>query len=630
MPVPAVFRSSVAARAPVLLALAVLLVAAAGLVAPAPAAADAPAVRPVGVAPAAFGDDEVPLGEGDLGRPVRKVPAPAGRAGRAGTVGAGTGQRSVLVLRTYYDGEGWPALTDPEMSFYTVPEVQARVTGSSTSARAMYEAQSGGTVSLRGLSGPDADVSDWLHFAGPLPRKNGQCDSSAVAGTVLGAADERGIPWESYDHVVILFPYLPPSQCAWAGRAQVGGRVIWINGFLSQKIRDDVVDGAVIAHEVGHNLGLAHASSLACTQPGSDPATAVLTSTGCSLPVSASGYPSGSAAATLEYGDPFDMMGTVGYAFAWRGSELLSTWHRAQALELPAAGQQVATVAGSYTLSAASEPAGTRLIRIPRGTDPSLPELALEYRPAGSVFDAWGLEPGFSPMAGGVLVRLVPTITSSARSFLLDATPETRQSETGGSAPGSDFYDGFKAAWGDAALRAGRTLVDGPSGLRITVTAATATSASVTLSGGPLAPTAAPTPTPAAAASTPAPIAMPTPTGAPAPAVVATTTPRPSVTPTPMPRPAPRLVSPAPGRSGVIRLPSTRTVVVSFPGAGRVTASIGTRWSSTRSGSRVSFTLPRSAVARGTVQLRATRGALATPELAALRVRRGVLTFGAP
>jgi len=599
-------------RAVLLLALLCGLVGPGALAAEA-SAADAPSpVRIAGVTPRSTVDDEV-WGQGSTGRSA---------TARAGVTGAAIGQRALLVLRVYYDGEKWPAVGDPSMDQYSVSEVQKRLTTAATSSRAMLFAQSGGQLSITGMNGADADVSDWLTFPGTLPRDgNGQCNADAIRIQALAAATTAGLTPNLYDHVMIIFPLVSPLRdCPWAGLGQVGGHITWINGFYGSP-GQDLVDSGVAAHELGHNLGVSHASSLACTQTSADPATAILPSTTCQLPTSATNT-STTGVPTMEYGDPFDMMGTFGYGFPWRGTELMSTWHRAQLLELPEPQQQVVSTAGTYVLHAAGAADGLQLLRIARGTGaPATAELALEYRPAGTGFDRWDLDPVSWPPSGGVLVRLVPSLTTAAFSYLLDGTPETGQHYVG---PSNDdtFRIAFRAAWRDAGLQVGRTLIDQQSGVSVTVTAATADTATVHLTGGALSPV---TPTP-----TPAPTSAPTPAPTPTPAVSPTPTPTtaPGVVSTTPTLAAPQLLFPA-ARQGTARLTRTRRIVVSFPGAGRVTAAIGSSWFSARSSSTATFRLPRSAVSRTTVRLRATQGSLGVPVVATLRVRRGVLTFTA-
>lgn len=60
-----------------------------------------------------------------------------------------------------------------------------------------------------------------------------------------------GIDTTTYEHFVIM---LPSCNFVWAGLAYVGGGSAWINGATSSYQN-------VVIHELGHNLGLGHASS---------------------------------------------------------------------------------------------------------------------------------------------------------------------------------------------------------------------------------------------------------------------------------------------------------------------------------------------------------------------------------
>jgi len=110
------------------------------------------------------------------------------------------------------------------------------------------------------------------------------------------------------------------------------GRRTWVNGTLATSL---------VAHELGHNLGAHHANALRC---GQDASAATL----------------GGACTSIEYGDPFDAMGS--------GRALMSSWHRAQIGQLPA--DQQLRVRGSQTVSLTSSSAisqrATNLLLIPR------------------------------------------------------------------------------------------------------------------------------------------------------------------------------------------------------------------------------------------------------------------------
>ena len=119
-----------------------------------------------------------------------------------------------------------------------------------------------------------ASSTNWLTIAAPSG-----CDSGTIMNDAFSAATAAGWNLNAYDHLLVYFPYV--AACGWAGMAYIGWGRLWINGYL---------DTRVTVHELGHNLGLYHAHSVACTQAS----TAVPWSTSCTR---------------SEYGDPYDAMG---------------------------------------------------------------------------------------------------------------------------------------------------------------------------------------------------------------------------------------------------------------------------------------------------------------------------------
>ncbi|MCL2455873.1 MAG: hypothetical protein FWD18_11330, partial [Micrococcales bacterium] len=137
---------------------------------------------------------------------------------------------------------------------------------------AFWQSQSGGAAAMPW----SVSVRSWTTVAAP-----GSCSSAAMATLMTAALAANGMssPSSPRDHVMVYFPY--SSLCGWAGLAAVGGSYSWINGYNNTEI---------VAHELGHNLGLGHANTLRC------PGVALVMNL--------------SACADIEYGDVVDVMGS--------------------------------------------------------------------------------------------------------------------------------------------------------------------------------------------------------------------------------------------------------------------------------------------------------------------------------
>jgi hypothetical protein len=98
-------------------------------------------------------------------------------------------------------------------------------------------------------------------------------------GDAANAAQNAGYDVNSYNLYVVAFSYTP--NMGWAGLAYVGGSGALINGSFNI---------TVVAHELGHNYGLNHASFWRPT----DTTTPI------------------GQGSEVEYGDSFDMMGNSG------------------------------------------------------------------------------------------------------------------------------------------------------------------------------------------------------------------------------------------------------------------------------------------------------------------------------
>ena len=111
------------------------------------------------------------------------------------------------------------------------------------------------------------------------------------------------------------------------------GSGAWINGSMNLR---------VVAHELGHNYGVHHASSESCAD-ASVRVTLSATSANCS---------------SSEYGDPFTVMGSA-------STRLHNNWHRSQ---LGWNGSTTITTSGDFNLAPADSASSAypRLLRIAR------------------------------------------------------------------------------------------------------------------------------------------------------------------------------------------------------------------------------------------------------------------------
>lgn len=328
------------------------------------------------------------------------------------------------------------------------------------SVAAYYAETSWGQLTLSG------DVFGWY----TVPDTNAACAISAWATAASAQVTAAGVNLGTYDNVVYAFPYAP--SCPWSGLASMPGRSSWLNGSSGMTLH-------TMAHELGHNFGTHHASSLNCTDNGAR-------------------VPLGGTCSTNEYGDPFSVMGS--------GSHYQHTsFSRGNFGWLNNANTLTVTGPGDYTLKAieTDDPSGAEVVRIPRADNGTY--LTLEFRqPFGTFFDSFS---PIDPVVNGVTVRLTAAYSAPSQTRLVDANPTT-------------------LSLADAPLSVGRTIVDPVSGVTITTMSVSASGASVRISFGAVTPSPSPTPAPTAT-SGPTPTAVPTatPGSTPAPDAVAPTPP---------------------------------------------------------------------------------------------------------
>jgi chitodextrinase len=262
-----------------------------------------------------------------------------------------------------------------------------------------------------------------------IPYDNTGCSYSTWATAARAAATAAGVTLGSYTNFVYAFP--SASGCGWSGLAYLPGTETWNNNSMSLRTN---------AHELSHNFGVHHASTISCTESGVRVALSA-NQANCSL---------------SEYGDPFTVMG----AAQTRQSH---AEHKAQMTWIPTGDRLDVTAAGTYTLGAEEQSsASPKVVRVARAGATNQ-YFYLDFRqPYGSYFDNFSSS---DPAVTGVTIRVAADYSTRSQSWLVDTTPAT-------------------TSYGDAPLAVGRTFSDPLSGVSITTVSVSTTGATVSISLG--------------------------------------------------------------------------------------------------------------------------------------------------
>ncbi len=188
------------------------------------------------------------------------------------------------------------------------------------------------------------------------------------------------------------------------GFGAVGGRGVWLNGFYAL---------GVTAHELGHNYGVYHAN---------------FWSAGQSI-ISASG-------GNVEYGNPFDVMGSGGDQ-----NSHFNVWFKRLYQWVPSTEVQVVSASGTYRIWALESAisSGFHGLKVPRSGDPFERDYWLEFRQS---------LPGNASAFNGAVINFGYPYSGPIGSHLLDMTPDGNTN--------------------DAALVIGRTFADTLAGIYLT------------------------------------------------------------------------------------------------------------------------------------------------------------------
>lgn len=342
----------------------------------------------------------VALGGGRNVKTVAPAPVPS-------TLGA---QQTLVVLVNFQDNP-----TEP----YTVADAQGAIFG--TTSNFFLE----GSYSQTWLTG---DVVGWFTIA----LTSTACDVTTLASQAQSAAAAAGVNLSIYTHYVYGFQ----NACGGLGLSTIGGNPSqsWINGTLAL---------GVVAHELGHALGLWHSHALEC-------GTVTL----------------GSTCTVFEYGNPFDAMGNTdpGHYNAFQKERL--GWLNS------GASPPITTVLtdGTYTLEAYElAGVGPKALKVLKSTDPTTGQRTWYYVESRQAIGFDGFLSNNPNVLNGVLIS-TGSESGGDTSDLLDMTP------------GSGVLNYLD--WSDPALMVGQSFQDPDAGVTLTTQWVTATQAAVTVQVG--------------------------------------------------------------------------------------------------------------------------------------------------
>lgn len=275
------------------------------------------------------------------------------------------------------------------------------------------------------------------------------CTTTTQLQTAAIAAAAGTVDFSQYNRIVIAFP---ASTCSFGGLGDLGCvgatstinhqySVVWIPVMPTYSTSFPQMWGGT-AHELGHNLGLNHASTLDFGTQSLGPLDFTANVTG-TVTAPTAGDPTAAApisGTSIEYGDYFAVMG-----YPWTNGGPYSAEHRENLLGwIPASDHVDVISAGNFTLAPAENSSGTRALRVLR--DPGTAAWVwLEFHQPTGFYTPNNVAGVPGTLTSGALLHYEWSGGDSGHTYLLDMTPTASPNNfnDGTLAPGKSWSDPY-------------------------------------------------------------------------------------------------------------------------------------------------------------------------------------------